>query len=173
MAGRLLGAFSAQLAASFLRTSSARGGGGERGWRCQTFFFACSADHERDCWCKVVFSGWQPIYTLNVRNNILLIVREESRPTCSPLTSSCDPPLLFVYSQVNTYVSYYLRCVEDICDDGASLCPSASILNPNPMHLPPPLIHTLTQNTYYSILHVLDNVTHNTSRRTAACRFIA
>ena len=34
---------------------AARGGGG-RGGRCQTFFFSCSADHERD-WpsCKVVF----------------------------------------------------------------------------------------------------------------------
>ena len=38
----------------FLRTGSARG----MGVRCQTFFFPCSAHHERD-WppCKVVFFG--------------------------------------------------------------------------------------------------------------------
>ena len=53
----------------FLRTSSARGGGGVR---CQTFsfsFFPCSADHERD-WppCKVVFFGLAT-NALNVRNN--------------------------------------------------------------------------------------------------------
>ena len=51
----------------FLRTSSAGGRGGAARL---FFFFPCSADHDRD-WppCKVVFSGWQPINALNVRNN--------------------------------------------------------------------------------------------------------
>ena len=53
----------------FLRTSSARGGGGGR---CQTFSFSlfpCSADHERD-WppYQVVFFGLAT-NALNVRNN--------------------------------------------------------------------------------------------------------
>ena len=46
------------------------GGGGYAARLFLLFSFPCSADHERD-WppCKVVFSGWQPIRTLNVRNN--------------------------------------------------------------------------------------------------------
>ena len=46
-------------------------------------------------------------------------------PTVLSLTSLCDPPLRFVYLQVNTDVSYCLDCVDDI---------PVSILNPN--HLP-------------------------------------
>ena len=37
-------------------------------------------------------------------------------PTSLSLTSLCDPPLLFVYFQVNTDVLYCLDCVEDIYD---------------------------------------------------------
>ena len=53
----------------FLRTSSARGGGGGGAARLFSFFFPCSADHERD-WppCKVVFFGLAT-NALNVRNN--------------------------------------------------------------------------------------------------------
>ena len=38
-------------------------------------------------------------------------------PSHPPLTSLCDPPLLFVYFQVNTGVWYFLDYVEDIYDD--------------------------------------------------------
>ena len=52
----------------FFSERAARAGGGG-GVRCQTFFFPCSADHERD-WppCKVVFFGLAT-NALNVRNN--------------------------------------------------------------------------------------------------------
>ena len=43
------------------------GWGGGYAARLLLFSFPCSADHERG-WppCKVFFSGWQPIHTLNV-----------------------------------------------------------------------------------------------------------
>ena len=44
------------------------------------FSFPCSADHERDWPCKVVFSGWQP--TLNVRNQDFSLN--------NPLTGGCS-----------------------------------------------------------------------------------
>ena len=37
-------------------------------------------------------------------------------PPCLPLTTLCDLPLLIVYFQVNTGVSYFLDYVEDIYD---------------------------------------------------------
>ena len=43
-------------------------------------------------------------------------------PTSLPLTSLCDPPLLFVYFKVNIGVSYCLDYVEGIYD-GGPLCP--------------------------------------------------
>ena len=57
-------------------------------------------------------------------------------PTCFPLTSLCGLPLLFVYFQVNTGVSYFLDNGEDIYD-GGPLCPG---FNPEPV----PYVFTTT-----------------------------
>ena len=48
-----------------------REGGEECATRLFSMLFPCSADHEQQDWppCKVGFSGWQPINTLDVRNN--------------------------------------------------------------------------------------------------------
>ena len=63
------------------------------------------------------------------------VVSEWPRPTRLLLTSSCDPPLLFTYVQVNTGVLYFLDYVEDI-HIMVVLSVLVSILNPNPMYLP-------------------------------------
>ena len=61
-------------------------------------------------------------------------------PTTLPLTFLYDPPLLSVYFQVYTDVSYCLDYyVEDISTILVVLSVPVLSLNPNPMYLPLPL----------------------------------
>ena len=63
--------------------------------------------------------------------------------------SSCDPPLLYVYSQVNTSVSYCLYYVENIYD-GGPLCPCF-----NPQHKQPYVLPLPLAILYYTFLILL------------------
>ena len=85
-------------------------------------------------------------------------------PTSLPLTSLCDPRLLFVYFQVNTDVSYFRIMLKISTQLGDPLFPLVLILNPPKTHvyiepIPLPLLiavlsltpPVVTNNARYSV----------------------
>ena len=90
------------------------------------------------------------------------VVSDWPRPTRLPLTSSCDLPLLFIYFQVNTGVSYFLDYVEDNIYIMVVLSALlVSIRNPNPMYL-----QLLNKET---VLLTLQYITHAVTNVTLKC----